>query len=286
MTPLRRRMIEDMEMRNFSPHTVRIYLERVAAFAKHFGRSPERTRKADVRAYLVHLVQKKHVSWSYYNQAICALRFLYRVSLGRDWVIDSIPFAKPEERLPVVLGPEEVTRFFDAVPGLKYRALLMTAYAAGLRVSEVVALQPDDIDSQRMVIRVRPGKGRKDRFVMLSPRLLEILRTYWRAARPVGWLFPSRNPGQPLRSRSVHRACREACRTAGLGKHVTVHTLRHSFASHLLEAGTDLRTIQLLLGHRSIKTTSLYTHVTTATLTAIQSPFDRLGPGGVVGPKP
>jgi site-specific recombinase XerD len=286
MTPLRRRMTEDMRMRNFSPHTVRVYLERVASFADHFGRSPERIGKADLRAYLVHLVQERHVSWSYYNQALCALRFLYRVTLGRDWVINTVPFAKLEQRLPVVLSPEEVARFFEAVPGRKYRALLMTAYAAGLRVSEVVALRLEDVDSQRMVIRVRQGKGRKDRFVMLSPRLLEVLRAYWKAARPRPWLFPGPDPAQPLHPRSVHRACREACRAAGLGKHVTVHTLRHSFATHLLESGADLRTIQVLLGHRSIKTTALYTHVATATLTATQSPFDRLGLAGAAGPKP
>jgi site-specific recombinase XerD len=286
MTPLRRRMIEDMRMRNFSPHTVRVYLERVASFAEHFGRSPERIGKADLRTYLLYLVQERHVSWSSYNQALCALRFLYRVTLGRDWVINSVPFAKLEQTLPVVLSPEEVARFFEAVPRLKYRALLMTAYAAGLRVSEVVALRLEDIDSQRMVIRVRQGKGRKDRFVMLSPRLLEVLRAYWKAARPRPWLFPGPDPGQPLHPRSAHRACREACRVAGLGKHVTVHTLRHSFATHLLESGTDLRTIQVLLGHRSIKTTARYTHVATATLTATQSPFDRLGRAGAAGPTP
>jgi integrase len=234
MTPLRRRMIEDMRMRNFSPHTVRVYLERVASFAEFFGRSPERIGKADLRTYLLYLVQERHVSWSYYNQALCALRFLYGVTLGRDWLIRSVPFAKLEQRLPVVLSPEEVERFLEAVPGRKYRALLMTAYAAGLRVSEVVALRLEDIDSQRRVIRVRQGKGRKDRFVMLSPRLLAVLRAYWKAARPRPWLFPGPDPCQPLHPRSVHRACREACRAAGLGKHVTVHTLRHNAASRIM----------------------------------------------------
>jgi site-specific recombinase XerD len=162
----------------------------------------------------------------------------------------------------------------------------LSLITAGLRVSEVVALRLEDVDSQRMVIRVRQGKGRKDRFVMLSPKLLAVLRAYWKAARPRPWLFPGPDPVQPLHPRSVHRACRAACRAAGLGKHVTVHTLRHSFATHLLESGTDLRTIQVLLGHRSIKTTALYIHVATATLTATQSPFDRLGMAVAAGPKP
>jgi integrase/recombinase XerD len=286
MTPLRRRMIEDMQLRNFSPHTIRTYLERVTSLAKHFGRSPDRIGKDDLRAYLVHLVQHEHVSWSYYNQALCAIRFLYRVTLGMDWLIQGIPFAKHQQTLPVVLSLQEVARFFQAVPGLKYRTLLMTAYAAGLRVSEVVALRAEDIDSRRMVIRVRQGKGRKDRYVMLSPQLLTVLRQYWKAARPKPWLFPGPDPEQPIHARSVHRACRQACREAGLSKHVSVHVLRHSFATHLLEAGTDLRTIQVLLGHRSIRTTALYTHVAAATLQATQSPFDRLDLAPPAGPRP
>jgi integrase/recombinase XerD len=276
MTPLRQRMIGDMKLRNFAPRTIRVYVERVATFAKHFGKSPERLGATDVRAYLLFLVNEKHASWSYYNQALCALRFLYRVTLGKKWVLDGVVFPKQQKKLPVVLSPAEVTLFFGAIPGLKHRALLMTAYAAGLRVSEVVALRVDDIDSQRMVIRVRQAKGRKDRYVMLSPRLLAILREYWKAARPTGYLFPGQDPEKPLNAATVHQACRNACQAAGLDKHVTVHTLRHSFATHLLEAGTNIRTIQILLGHSSLRTTAVYTHVSAATLEATQSPLDRL----------
>src|SRR5512135_1849317 len=224
MTPLRQRMIEDMKLRNFAPRTIQVYVERVATFAKHFGKSPDRLGPADVRAYLLFLVNQKHASWSYYNQALCALRFLYRVTLGKKWVLGGVVCPKQPKRLPVVLSPAEVTRFFEAIPGLKHRALLMTAYAAGLRVSEVVALRVDDIDSQRMVIRVRQAKGRKDRYVMLSPRLLEILRQYWKAARPDRYLFPGQDPEKPLHTRTVQQVCRDARQAAGLGKHVTVHT--------------------------------------------------------------
>ena len=282
MTPLRQRMIEDMDLRNLAPRTVQVYVERVAKFAQHFGKSPEKLGSADVRAYLVYLVHKRHVSWSYYNQALCALRFFYNVTLGKDWIVKSIVCPKQEKKLPVVLSPAEVCQFFQAITNLKHRAILMTAYAAGLRVSEVVALRVEDIDSKRMVIRVRQAKGRKDRYVMLSPRLLDLLREYWKARRrrpelrSSPWLFPGQNPDRPMTSKPVHDACRTVRESSGLSKRVTVHTLRHSFATHLLEAGTDIRTIQVLLGHRSIKTTALYTHVSTAKLEATHSPLDRL----------
>jgi integrase/recombinase XerD len=278
MTPLRQRMIEDLKLRNLAPRTIEVYVQRVAAFARHFGKSPEHLGQPEVRSYLVHLVQEKHVSWSYYNQTVAALRFLYRVTLGREEPLHRIACPKQPKRLPVVLSPDEVVRFFQAVPGLKHRALLMTAYAAGLRISEVVALTVEDIDSRRMVLRVRQGKGRKDRYVMLSPRLLEVLRAYWKAARPAHWLFPGQVEGRPLTAGTVHRVCVQASRAAGLGKHVTVHTLRHSFATHLLEAGTDIRTIQLLLGHRELRTTAVYTHVSPAALETTLSPLDRLAP--------
>src|SRR5512135_3743933 len=195
MTPLRRRMIEDLKLRNLAPRTIAVYVQRVAAFARHFGKSPEDLGPPEVRSYLVHLVQEEHVAWSYYNQTVAALRFLYRVTLGRDEALHRIACPKQPKKLPVVLSPEEVVRFFQAVPGLKHRALLMTAYAAGLRISEVVALRVEDVDSRRMVLRVRQGKGRKDRYVMLSPRLLEVLRAYWKAARPAHWLFPGSSRG-------------------------------------------------------------------------------------------
>jgi integrase/recombinase XerD len=282
MKPLRKRMIDDMTLRDLAPRTIQIYVERVAHFARHFGRSPDRISKREVRDYLLYLIQVKKASASYYNQALCALRLLYRVTLGKPWVLENVGYCRHEQKLPVVLSLDEVCRFFAAVPKLRQRTLLMTAYAAGLRISEVLALRVDDIDSQRMVIRVRQGKGRKDRYVMLSPRLLIILRTYWKTrrrqatARDNPWLFPGNVAGQPLKAQTVYLACQAASHAAGLGKHVTVHTLRHRFATHLLEAGTDLRTIQVLLGHRSIKTTALYTHVSPAALEAVQSPFDRL----------
>ena len=286
MTPLRQRMIEDMKLRNLSPHTVQAYVDRVAAFAKHFGRSPRHLGPKEVRSYLVFLVEEKRVSWSYYGQAICALRFLYRVTLGKDWVVKGVVSPKKETKLPIILSPAEVEQFLGAITSLKHRAILMTAYAAGLRVSEVVGLQVADIDSRRMVIRVRQGKGHKDREVMLSPRLLAVLREYWKADRPKHWLFPGQVSDRPLTERAVCRACVQAAQDAGLGKHVTVHTLRHSFATHLLEGGTNLRTIQLLLGHRSLRTTAVYTHVSAACLEATQSPLDRLVPSTEGRPKP
>jgi integrase/recombinase XerD len=226
----------------------------------------------------LHLVQEKHVSWSYYNQTVAALKFLYEITLQRQGVMQRVRCPKQPKKLPVVLSPDEVTQVFAAIVSLKHRALLMTAYAAGLRVSEVVSLRVDDIDSQRMVIRIRQAKGRKDRYVMLSPRLLTLLREYWRVVRPAEWLFPGGIPGRPLTASSVQRVCTRAVRGAGLDKHVTVHTLRHCFATHLLEAGTDIRTIQILLGHRNLKTTAIYTHVSPTAVEATQSPLDRLAP--------
>jgi integrase/recombinase XerD len=278
MTPLRRRMIEDMKLKNLAPRTIEVYTMRVAAFARHFGRSPAVLSREEVRSYLLHLVQEKHVSWSVFNQTVAALRFLYEVTLDREGVMVRIRCPKQPKRLPIVLSLDEMARFFAAVIGIKHRAILMTAYAAGLRHSEVVALRVEDIDSHRMVIRVRQGKGRKDRYVMLSPRLLALLREYWKVARPTDWLFPGDVPGHHITGQSVHRACVQAARDAGLGKHVTLHTLRHSFATHLLEAGTDIRTIQVLLGHRNLKTTAIYTHVSPTAVENTPSPLDQLGP--------
>jgi integrase/recombinase XerD len=276
MTPLRRRMIEDMTLRNFTSQTIATYVRAVARFARHFHRSPERLGPEEIRAYLLYLVQKLHVSFSYYKQTRSALRFLYRVTLGRNDVPDGIPPVKQPRTLPVVLSPDEVARFFAALRNLKHRAILMTAYAAGLRVSEVSQLRVADIDSSRMVIRVRRGKGQKDRYVMLSPRLLEVLRAYWKAVRPGEILFPGASPDRPITTASIQKVCQRARQAAGLGKNVTAHTLRHSFATHLLETGTDLRTIQVLLGHHSISTTARYVHVATASLPSVKSPLDRL----------
>jgi integrase len=227
-------MIEDMRLRNFAPRTVQVYVERVATFAKHFGKSPERLGPAEIRAYLLFLVREKRASWSYYNQALCALRFLYRVTLGKDWVLEGIPCPKGEKKLPVVLSPDEVAQFFEAVPHLKHRAILMTAYAAGLRLSEVVALRVEDIDSRRMALRVRQGKGRKDREVMLSPRLLTVLRRYWLAERPTDYLFPGRQPDRPLSHSAVQKICKAALKASGLKKRISPHSLRHNADSRFM----------------------------------------------------
>ena len=276
MTPLRRRMIDDMTLRNFTKATITAYVRAVARFARYFHCSPDRLGREHVRAYLLHLLNEQHVSHSYYKLTRCALRFFYRETLGRDDIPASLAPVKEPRSLPIVLGPDELVRFFVAIKNLKHRALLMTAYAAGLRISEVARLRTADIDSARMVIRVDRGKGQKDRYVMLSPRLLEILRAYWKAARPGEFLFPGARPDRPITAGSVRKVCSRARRAAGLAKHVTVRALRHSFATHLLESGTDLRTIQVLLGHRSLNTTARYVHVATASLPSTKSPFDRL----------
>jgi integrase/recombinase XerD len=276
MTPLRRRMIEDMTLRNFTAQTIQSYVRCVARFARYFNASPEQLGPEQVRTYLLYLVQQKQASLSHYKQTRSALRFVYRVTLGRNDVPDAIPPVKQPRNLPVVLSPDEVARFFTAIRNVKHRAIFMTAYAAGLRVSEVTQLRVADIDSARMVIRVRQGKGRKDRYVMLSPRLLEILRAYWRAVRPRDFLFPGASLDRPITTGSIQKVCQRARRAAGMGKQITAHTLRHSFATHLLEAGTDLRTIQVLLGHQSFSTTARYVHVATASLPSVTSPLDRL----------
>ncbi|HEX9569593.1 MAG TPA: tyrosine-type recombinase/integrase [Rhodospirillales bacterium] len=285
MTPLRRRMIDDLKVRNLSPSTQQAYVYAVAKFSRHFGRPPDQLGAAEVRAYQQHLLELG-LSWSARNVAACALRFFFGTTLGRRSVVAGIVSAKEPKRLPVVLSVDEVVRFLQAVPDLRSRTALATAYATGLRVSEVAALKVGDIDSQRMVIRVEHGKGGKDRYVMLSPQLLAMLRAYWRSARPAATarqrgepalrLFPGREPGQPVSRKTLHKACCAAARDAGLDKPVTMHTLRHSFATHLLEAGTDIRIIQVLLGHRQLATTTIYTRVATNLIAATQSPLDRL----------
>jgi integrase/recombinase XerD len=286
MTPLRQRMLEDMQLRNLSPQTQRAYVRAVAKLAQFYQKSPDQLQREEVRAYLVHLVQKRQVSFSLYNQIRCALRFLYQVTLGREWVLDRIVCQKVAKRLPVVLSRAEMAQFFAAIRWLKDRAMFMTVYGAGLRVSELVALRVCDIDSQRMVIRVQQGKGRKDRYVMLSPKLLEVLRAYWKKYRPTDWLFPGKDGTRPRNPLSVLQRCQRIARRAGLTKRVTVHTLRHSFATHLLEAGTDIRTIQALLGHRSLRTTALYTYVSMERVLATKSPLDLLPPSPDSTPPP
>jgi len=258
MTPLRQRMIEDMRVRNLSPNTQQLYIDRVAKFARYFGKSPELLGPEDVRTYQVHLIHQKRASSSMLQQTVCALRFLYRNTLGKEWALPYIPTPRREKKLPVVLSQEEVSRFLDNLPNLKHRALIMTAYATGMRVSEVVSLRAADIESDRMMIRVEQGKGRKDRYVMLSPNLLELLRAYWKITRPTDWLFPGQRPGTHLTTKRVLQVCIKAGAAAGLTKRVTVRALRHSFATHLLDAGANIRVIQILLGHRSLRTTARY----------------------------
>jgi len=273
--PLRRRMIEDMAVRNLSPATQQSYLSAVSRLSKYFGRSPDRLGVDEVHAFQVHLVATG-ISWPALNQIVSALRFFYGVTLGRTTLPRRIAYARERQKLPVVLSADEVVRFLEAIPSVKSRTALTTVYAAGLRVSEVVRLAVADIDSERMVIRVEQGKGGRDRYVMLSPRLLEILRVYWRIVRPDHWLFPGRDRNRPLDQQVLHTACKYARLAAGLTKPVTVHTLRHSFATHLLENGTDVRIIQVLLGHANLQSTVRYTRVATRTISATPSPLDRL----------
>jgi len=274
-SPLRRRMIEDMSVRNMSPATQRSYISAVSKFSRYFRRSPDKLTFDDVRAFQVHLISTG-ISWPGLNQIVCALRFFYGVTLGEAEIPERIPYARQPRKLPVVLGADEIVRFLEAVSSLKCRAALTTAYAAGLRASEVAGLRIADIDSARGVIIVRHGKGGKDRNVMLSPQLLGVLRTYWRLARPKTFLFPGRDEDRSINPTVLYAACRSATRAAGLDKRVTLHTLRHSFATHLLENGTDIRIIQVLLGHNNLSSTARYTQVATHTIRATQSPFDRL----------
>ena len=275
LSPLRRRMIEDMTVRNLSPATQRSYIHAVSKFSRYFARSPDRLGLEDGRAFQVHLISTG-ISWPALNQTVCALRFFYGVTLGPGEIPERIPYAREPRTLPVVLGADEVVRFLEAVPSLKTRAALTTAYAAGLRASETVGLKIGDIDSGRMVIRVEHGKGGKDRYVMLSAQLLGILRTYWRLARPKTWLFPGRDGTKPIDVQVLYSACRSAGAAADLAKRVTVHTLRHSFATHLLENGVDIRIIQVLLGHNNLSSTARYTRVSNGLIRQTESPLDRL----------
>jgi integrase/recombinase XerD len=277
MSPLRRRMIEDMQIRNLSPHTRRVYVEQVVRFVRHFRKPPEYLGPAEIRTYLLYLVQEKHLAASSIIVAVAALRFFYTVTLKRHWVSgDDIPTARQAKKLPVVRSQDEVARFLAAVDNLKHRVILTVCCATGLRISEAVRLTPAAIDSQRTVIRVEQGKGRKDRYVMLPPKLLEMLREYWRRTHPGQWLFPGDRPGRPICPLTINHTCREVRQQCGIGKPVTPHALRHAFAVHLLEAGTDLRTIQLLLGHRNLGTTARYLMIATSKVCATTSPLESL----------
>jgi site-specific recombinase XerD len=275
MSPLRRRMIEDMTIRKFAPKTQHDYVQRVKNFAAFLGRSPDTASFEDVRRYQLHLVASG-VGVPTLNQTVSTLRFFFRITLKRHDILEHTHFIHEPRKLPVVLSPEEVARLLDAAPGLKYKAALSVAYGAGLRAAEVVSLKIGDIDSKRMVIRVEQGKGRKDRYVMLSPHLLSLLRAWWKAARPQGWLFPGRDPAQPMTTRQLNRACHAAAQMAEINKRVSLHTLRHSFATHLLEQNIDVRVIQVLLGHAKLDTPALYTRVATKTISEVMSPLEHI----------
>jgi len=274
MTPLRQRMIEDMQVRNLAPHTQDTYVLHVALFARHFRKSPELLGPEEIREYQLYLTNQRRLAPSSIVVTTAALRFLYNVTLKKGWnLAASIPAPKQPKKLPVVLSRAEVVHFLSCIEDIKHRAILTTCYAAGLRISEAVRLKASSLDNRRMVIHVAQGKGRKDRYVMLSPKLLDTLRNYWRIAQPQEWLFPGYF-GRPITTHAVEHTCRGARLRAGIAKPVTPHSLRHAFAVHLLEAGTDLRTIQLLLGHRNLSTTARYLQIAAATVCATASPLD------------
>ena len=277
MTLLRQRMLEDMQIRNFSQNTQRSYLQQVSLFARHFHRTPDGLGPENIRTYQLYLTKEKKLAPSSILIATSALRFLYTVTMKRPWDVEEVlPMPKKPQTLPVILSPEEVRQFLSCVPRRKARTALTVCYATGLRVSEAIARKPTDIDSQRMTIRVTQGKGQKDRDVMLSEQLLSILRDWYRFARPTEWLFPGVIPGSHITRSGIENACTLAHERSGLSKPVTPHSLRHAFACHLLEYGTDLRTIQLLLGHRSLSTTARYLRLATSKVCATRSPLDLL----------
>jgi integrase/recombinase XerD len=281
VTPLRQRMLEELQRRNYSSETIRGYIFAVREFAEHYGQSPEALGAEELRHYQVHLLQERKLAPNTVEGRISALRFLYRKVLKRrDLTFDDLTFPKTPKKLPVVLSHQEVTRLIEAAPNLLYRTMLMILYGTGLRRAEVVRLRVDDIDSQRMVIRVRQGKGARDRDLPMSPKLLEVLRDYWRRNKPKDYLFPS-SPGhrgldQPTSDKTVWHACQVAAKRAGLRKHIGPHTLRHTYATHLLEAGTDLRTIQLLLGHTHLEDTTIYLHLSQQQLHTAINPLDQV----------
>ncbi len=276
ISPLRQRMIDDMTARRFKEATQKDYVRHVRNFAAFFGRSPAAATAEDVRLFQVHLA-KQQIGAPTINLAIAALRFFFNVTLDRPDLVRHLKTVHEPRKAPVVLSQEEVVRLLEAAPGLKYKAAFSVAYGAGLRVSEVVALKVSDIDSERMTLRVEQGKGQRDRYVMLSPQLLEVLREWQRAAQPWAWVFPGQNPVNPMTARQLDRAVHAAAREAGIAKRVSPHTLRHSFATHLLEQNVDIRVIQVLLGHAKLETTALYTRVAVNTIRDVTSPLERLG---------
>jgi integrase/recombinase XerD len=280
VTHLKKKMLEELQRRNYSQQTTKVYLFAVRDFALYFHRSPAQLGPQHIRQYQAHLFTERKLAPKSVEQRTAALRFLFVKTLKRSYMLEHIPFPKVPLRLPTVLSPEEVTRLIDAAPNLLYRTILMTLYSTGMRRAELVRLKVSDIDKERMVIHVREGKGKRDRDVPLSPKLLEALREYWRWMRPVTYVFPGvvdgRRVDAPASDKVVWHACREAARRAGITKNVHPHTLRHCFATHLLEAGADLPTIQKLLGHADIRDTTIYLHLSRKHLTAVANPLDEI----------
>lgn len=280
MTHLRKVMLEELERRNYSDRTARGYISAVADFAKHFGKSPDQLGPDELRSYQAYLLKKRKLAVNTVVARVAALRFFFVRTLKRHEFRQKLPYPKEQRRLPTVLSLEEVGRLIDAASNLKHRAVLMTLYGTGMRRTEVALLKVSHVDSLRMIIRVERGKGGHDRDLPLSPALLETLREYWRWKKPKAYLFPSdeghRGKDQPMSDESVWYACKQAARHAGFTKRVTPHTLRHSWATHLLEAGTDLRTIQILLGHGDLETTAKYLHLSQKHLHAVANPLDQL----------
>lgn len=285
MGELRDRMVREMQLRRLAPSTQEAYVRAVRGLAAFYHRPPDELGSEEVKSYLLHLMTERRLDWSTVNGISAGIRFFYSATLGRPDVSASIPPRKTPRRLPEVLSAEEVGCLFAVTENLKHRALLMTAYAAGLRVSELVHLQVTDIDGKRMMVRVRAGKGEKDRYTVLSPRLLDALRAYWRAYRPATWLFPGSAADRPLDRGTAAEVYHQAKAKAGITKRGGIHTLRHCFATHLLEAGVDVRTIQLLMGHRSIRTTIHYVHLTAKKLGSTPSPLDLLDPSLLARPQ-
>ena len=269
-------MLEDLQIRNYSPTTIRIYLHAIAEFAEHFGKSPDQLDAEHIRRYQLFLVKEKKVSLPTYIQVICAIRFFYTHTLNRKISIERIPFPRREKKLPLILSRAEVKALLEAPRNLRHRALLAILYGCGLRVAEVAHLKISDIDSARNVLWVRHGKGRKDRQTLLPPKLLELLRCYWRSQRPTDWLFPGADAAQPISPKAVFLACRSAAEKSGISKPVHPHLLRHAFATHLLEAGVNLRTIQILLGHARLETTARYLWVADVAIRSTPSPLESL----------
>jgi|TARA_B100000315_G_scaffold12426_1_gene11768 site-specific recombinase XerD len=274
MSELRERLERDLELKGFSPRTRACYLSWVKDYARYFGRSPDQLGTEEIRIYLHYLIGEKKASRSGVAQAYSALKFFYTTTLERGFALSKIPRIKVSKKLPVVLSFAEIQAIFECVSNLKHRAILMTIYSAGLRLSEGAGLKVTDIDSQRMLIRVDQGKGNQDRYTLLSEDTLCILRRYWKICRPVEWLFPGTRKDRSIHVSSIQKVFKQARQEAGIKKPASVHTLRHSFATHLLEAGADLFHIQKLLGHKSVKTTAIYLHVSRKDLTGIVSPLD------------